>query len=552
MSASNKGLLVVVGVGVASAAALAGIYFKVVAPRSRDASVRAEIDRWGGRWHDARRCLVGDAPRSVDGFEALILREMIADADLVAPLRACQPGLRELRREVGPDSIDTGAALEKAWSAVIGKVAAVAEAHAWRVSPRPNREPAQLRRALGQAVAGLDQAYVALRESAGMTTDPPAGPELEQLAAGRPLADPRGRTIQPLDLRVGASALVARGEVGGQIWIIRQAGAAAPELTAVGPEVVAARGQPWGAWSESGALRVGPLDAVGDPATDGALLSAPGPGGASSLPLAALTDGPVRVVLHETGPTDRPQGRRHWISRSVDGATWPERLLVTPPASQVLAWYAQPELDRIDLVWAPAAGGLLWLPLAPGRLSGPFAPRILVSGGAFEPGTTLLPEPCVAGDLAWWNIDGVLHVAGADGPAEPVPGAADLAGPWRCAGDRLVAIATAPDGTARILLCRPGGCSKSAALPGLRDAEPALALDPKHGPLIAFASEGLVVVWSGDPDRGKPFAPVAIARLPRGQRLVGLVPWAGAPTLVTLTDDALRLIPMSLSGARKS
>ena len=91
MSTSNKGLLIVVGIGVAGAAALAAVYFTVISPRERDESIRSEVDRWGGRWQAVRRCLVGDAPRSSDGFEAMILREITAEADLVAPLRSCQP-----------------------------------------------------------------------------------------------------------------------------------------------------------------------------------------------------------------------------------------------------------------------------------------------------------------------------------------------------------------------------------------------------------------------------------------------------------------------------
>lgn len=142
MSTSNKGLLIVVGIGVACAAALAAVYFTIISPRERDDSIRAEVDRWGGRWQVARRCLVGEAPRSADGFEAMILRELTAEEDLVAPLRECLPQLRALRREIGPESIDTGPEGEKAWAAAIGQVSAVAEAHAWRISPRPNREPA--------------------------------------------------------------------------------------------------------------------------------------------------------------------------------------------------------------------------------------------------------------------------------------------------------------------------------------------------------------------------------------------------------------------------
>lgn len=543
MSTSNKGLLVVVGVGVAGAAALAAVYFTVISPRERDESIRSEVDRWGGRWQAARRCLVGDAPRAANGFEAMVLREITAEQDLVEPLRGCLPLVRALRREVGPESIDTGAEGEKAWAAAIGKVSALAEAHAWRISPRPNREPADLRRALARSIAELDRAYAALRAAAGLGVDPPVGPRLATLAAGAPVADAKGRPVRPLGVRVGAGALFARAELDGQLWLVRQAPGSPAELSPVGPEVIAAPGQGWGAYLEDGVLRAGPLDRVGDPATDGALLAAASPG-SSSTPLAALVDGPVHAVVHESRTGDMPDARRHWVSRSRDGATWPERIGLTPPASRLLATYAQPELDRFDLVWAVDAGGMVWLPLGPGALDGSLHPRVLVADGAFEPGASRVPEPCVAGRLAWWNLDGVLHVIAPDGPARMVAGAGNVIGPWRCAGDRLLTVASGPEGAARIVLCRPSGCTASMALPGPGESDPAFALDPDRGPLVAYAADGLVVVWSGDPDRGQKLAPTAAARLGDGQRLVGILPSADALLLVTLTDDALRLIPM--------
>lgn len=55
MSTSSEGLLVVVGVGIAGAAALAAVYFTVISLRERDESIRSEVERWGGPWTGARR-----------------------------------------------------------------------------------------------------------------------------------------------------------------------------------------------------------------------------------------------------------------------------------------------------------------------------------------------------------------------------------------------------------------------------------------------------------------------------------------------------------------
>ena len=176
---------------------------------------------------------------------------------------------------------------------------------------------------------------------------------------------------------------------------------------------------------------------------------------------------------------------------------------------------------------------------------------MLVADGAFEPGASQVPEPCVAGGLAWWNIDGVLHLIGPDGPARMVAGAASVLGPSRCAGDRLITVAAVADGSPRIVLCRPAGCTSSIPLPGPRESEPAFALDPDRGPLLAYAADGLVVVWSGDPDKGQAFAPTVAARLGERQRLVGILPSAGALLLVTSSEDALRLVPVQWVGARR-
>jgi hypothetical protein len=62
MSKSSKGLVVVIGFGVAGAAALAAFYLAVLAPRARERAAEAEIAAWGAKWRAARRCRVGAAP----------------------------------------------------------------------------------------------------------------------------------------------------------------------------------------------------------------------------------------------------------------------------------------------------------------------------------------------------------------------------------------------------------------------------------------------------------------------------------------------------------
>jgi hypothetical protein len=95
-----------------------------------------------------------------------------------------------------------------------------------------------------------------------------------------------------------------------------------------------------------------------------------------------------------------------------------------------------------------------------------------------------------------------------------------------------------------VVLCSSAGCQHSAGVPGLGGEEVALALGPSRGPLVAVASDGLLVLWSGDPDRGQPFQPAGAARLSAGHRLVGLVEWNGRLSIVTRTDGAVHVVPL--------
>src|SRR5688500_14869286 len=115
MGKSNKGIVLVVGGGVALAIGFAAFSFLVLGPRAEKKRVQKEVSEWGGRWASARDCLVGPDPRSSDGLEAVLLREALAgaDVDLLEDLRGCGEEVRALRRGSG---YTAGAEVEAAWS----------------------------------------------------------------------------------------------------------------------------------------------------------------------------------------------------------------------------------------------------------------------------------------------------------------------------------------------------------------------------------------------------------------------------------------------------
>jgi hypothetical protein len=312
-----------------------------------------------------------------------------------------------------------------------------------------------------------------------------------------------------------------RGSNDGKTWLVRLAGGE-PELVPVGPQVVAAP-DGWGAWEEEGALRVGPLDSMGDPAADGTAIAR-----ASSMACFPISGGQVRAVHHWD---DAAQ----WLIRSRDGgATWPERILLTPAGATLVDVFLLPEQRRADLVWS-GADGLLWLSLSPATIGGPLAPRPLPVGSSEAP-----LEPCAAGTLTWWCLDSAAYRVEESGVARQVSDSQGLCHLWRCAGDRAVTLQARQDGTAQLVLCAASGCKRTGVSVDVVDTAPSLALSGSGR--FAVESEGVVVVWTwGDPPR-----PVRAARLAEGHRLTGLVEWSGQLSLVTRTADAVRLIPLSL------
>jgi hypothetical protein len=545
MSNSSKGIFVVIGGAVLLAVLAGAVYFTVIGPRGEKKRMQKEVEKWGVKWEGARDCLVGPDPRSADGFEAVVLREALSTEDMVAALRECDEELKGLRREAG---YSAGEAVEAAWADSQAKVTALAEAFAWRTGKTPNRPVADLRAALGKAVAELDAAYGRLRDKAGLDRAPRPGEHLPTLPAGRTLADARGTPIVPEDIGVSGNVVFAVGSIGDRKWLVRDGGDGAPQVIPIGAETLAGiDGGGWGVWAEepeeAGAaaeVRSGPVDEVGDPAGDGVLVARLNKGESATIRFALAAD-PVRVAVYQADDEDKEIGSA-WLARSRDGgATWPERLqLLRYQGGASNGFWVMPDLglQRADVFFTAPDGGPRWLVLEPARI-----------GASLEPARVETPsmKPCVAGQRTWWLADDdVVYSSDAPGqPLRPVPGSSEGAHSLFCAGDRLVAITSVGVTGAgqKVLVCRPTGCS-ATTIPAAPGARTVATLGDKRGPLVASEAEGVVVVSSGDPEKKQDFKPIEVARLTGEQQLAGVVEWKGAVHLVTRTARSLHVVPV--------
>jgi len=545
MSNSNKGILLVVGGAVLAAVAAGAVYFLVLGPRSEQKRLQNEIEKWGAKWDSARDCLVGPDPHSSDGYEAVVLREALSTGDVVADLAECDEEIKSLRRGEG---YSAGQKVEAAWDDSQKKVTALAEAWAWRTGKTPNKPIAELRAALGKAVADVDLAYARLREKADMDAVRRPGERLPTLPAGRVLADARGTPITPDEIGVSGNVVVAAGEIADRKWLIRDAGSGTPQVIPIGAETAAGiDGSGWGAWSETPdegtgtvEVRSGPVDDLGDPAGDGVLIARLASGETAEARFALAAE-PVRIAVYQTF-NEAKETSSAWVARSRDGgATWPEKiqLMRSPESGASFQITVDPAQQRADLFFTGDDGAPRWLVIDRASAAGPIAPARA---------ETPASQPCVAGTRTWWiGEDDTIYTGEAPGaPLRPVPGSSEGVNSLFCAGERLLGI-TSPDdlaaGGQTVLVCRASGCS-ATRMPAAAGARTVAALGDRHGPLVATEADGVVVIASGDPEKKQDFKPIEIARLAGEQHLAGLVEWNGAVHLVTRTDKTLHIVPV--------
>ena len=537
MSNSKKGMVLVVAGAALLAIATAVVYFTVIGPRSERKRVQREVESWGEMWSAARTCLVGPEPRSSDGYEAVLLRDLISAEDTTSGLAGCLDEIQALRRG---DGYTAGERVEAGWSQIEKVWKRLGEAHAWRTAKTPNRPRHELHAALGRAVAEMDAAYAALRAAADLPPDAPAGAALARLQSGTPMASPDGAPLTPSELDVTGDVVAAFGtSQDDRTWLVRQPADGVPTFVPIGFDVLpAVDGGGWAVWTSGSPddgfeLRAGPVDAQGDPASDGVLITR----GAQLLrPVFAAGSDSERAILYQENRGEFGAQVAHWVVRSRDGgSTWTDRVLLHEGGDLDALTLRDLAGARIDTFFRTDSG-TRWLALDPASPSGEISLRPL----AFAP---RLP-PCRAGEHTWFFLEDSAYVAVGDEPARPVPGSSGLAHPHDCRGDRMIALdATSIEPHAhRVLVCRPGACAK-AALPVPLGAGYAVLMSASRGPLVAVESGGVLVIWAGDPDNQEPFQPRHLVRLADGQTLASLIERGERLHLVTRSDAAAYLVP---------
>jgi hypothetical protein len=503
MSSSNRGLLAVLGIGIAAGLGFALYYVFVVGPAGERDAMQQQIRDWAEqKWLPLRRCLLGDAPMVQNGRDALVLRQATDPSPVEAG--ACAPLMADLARPPGPSS--GLAEVETGWKDVRVGAALLSNRYAGA-----SLDSAFVAGEVGEAIEKLDATYAKLRHDAGMEPDPPPGAEsIAELPAGVELPDinparqPLAVLVEPTGIRLetrGSRVSMAAIRGPGAVEIRRgQAG-----LPAVGGD--------WEAWVEAG--------------DDGYALFAGDPRATGRAPIHQLgwsrgevvyaaQDGDRRLIAVEV-----PMGMGDALLLVEGGADgWSPRLLGD------LTWSARTASGRLDL-FVDLAPGTGWIALGPRGVAVPEPVRLPGRGGRAH---------CPTPNGLWYVDDNqfLVRLEREAAPARaPAPeGATRVAG---CAADRVVFRTVAGDS---LQDCTLASCDRRFRFgDGLR-VGPVGAVD---GTLrfVGRVADDLLLYWDGPKATPRPL------RLPAGAiELHALARIDGVTQLLFTAGGSLRLAPL--------
>ena len=549
---SNRGMVMVVGGGMALGLVLALGYVFYWSPKLKADAAKDEIRVWGQNWQAARTCLLGTTPYSSDATEAMLARELL-EAGLDSSLDACVPKIKALRRQDGASSENM--TIEKAWYDLRVPIAKVAQEHAWRTARTPNKSAKKLRLNLAKSIATLDASYAALRRSASLKADPAPGSPLAKAEVYLELKGPDGIAASVTELRLRSDAVTYTIRNSESTFRAKIAGGTnKAKFSALSPLALRAVDAEWGLWVEEDGIPLqdsyaskgarvvtGPLDVQGEPGADGVVLHT----------LAANEQVQLRFA---TGSSNRSVLYRILQVDDAGGFTWSYRLLASTDTGATWTphdlpqgdmWPSLKETSDTSYIVSTNPNAPMTLQLMTISDAGIVERSVTFPKSASED-ATWPPHQCLAGSRVWWVLEKTLYTMGPGGELVTLPGTLHydpdkrtdkFAYQFLC-GDSYAAVHAIPyvgaDQSLQYQACNLEGCAevvKSTARTG-----DAIVKHVFHDDTWYTVQEldGLVALWRG----GNAKTPERLLQLTVSGELEGVVSWGDALVFVVWPEDA--------------
>jgi hypothetical protein len=521
----------------------------VIEPRQQRAAARAEVDGWGERWEEVRRCIAGDQPLSSDATENLAL-QALTDFDARKRVDRCREKIAQLHTPHGESSGNR--AVEDGWRHISTEVAKLNASLSDYAADQPSRSYVIVRGAIATGILSVDGAYDRVRQAAGLP--PHAWPK----SSAAPLPDlPEGTVVRvggnqelaPREVIVRGDTVVVRGDTGGGAEIAVVRGPSSIEEVPLAENMLRAddAGAAWAvSWSGDPDVTVSAatLNSAGDPdeklapVTVARVRVAPDASAAWVEPIAAVGQGAERAVAYTTPTGEDDEALR--LARSHDGGKhWTQETLA--PIARHLEWHEDAGHRRFDLVWSDADEAQPhdhWFPLAPETLASPVAP---VDLGASE--DRMFP-PCVAAHTVWFAWpDHVVRAPANGGPADVRLRRPPAGEQSACTDDEILATwEDEAEANFTVVRCDTKTCGVEGRMPDEQASQLVVGLTAKHGP-IALMRGGIdyLILWSKNQDGV--LAPHPLFKV-HVDDVRGVVEWNGTLYAVTAGVDRVRLVPL--------
>ena len=491
--ASNKGIWIMLGGGLAVGLGVAVFVIGFVGKRAENQEMRSQVEQWGQEYVVARLCLTGEDPLTPNARDSVILR----DATGSTSLDSCWTHFEKKLARPGSTSV-RNSKVEAGWRDLDSAIGDLARAFARRIDGHnPDAEIPRYRRELGDALAKVDASYATLRAAAGLGVwTPPGEGEIPAMGARTPVKV-AGKTMPSDDVAVFGDSLVISALLGDShaTTVAVVTGPEAIKAFSADPAVVrAADDTAWGvrnARNDKGnyELRASGIDADGAARGDGVAVAATAGPDEELAVMFATGAGQRRAIVYQL---QLPEGEPTlWLALSSDGgATWPDNTLVNVPVetyrmdASIDVAHRRFDLQHRDML---GDGSIRWFSVRGDALSTPPAVQRVPIGEAGP------YSRCYADGYSWWLAGSALYRKGA---SEMSDGIVSLGGQdiVACDEQRAVLVLRNNAEVVQFLLCDATTCKAHVKVP-VGDAQPIVVLGKELGVVVATAISDLLVVW---------------------------------------------------------